>query len=159
MQHCCACDYCICAHEFLVLLVRSRGIIVLACVWHVSLRTVFRCYVSFLVSPNISLSTGGAGTSNEVAAAAFDAGVRQGKTCIVVKDVPGFYVNRALCMSAARGASLHNVEKKTGIATWGRGGGRVAGIMSKLIWASHPSKRTWSTQEYASASMIYVPWQ
>lgn len=36
------------------------------------------------------------GTAKEVAAAAFDAGVRQGKTCIVVKDVPGFYVNRAL---------------------------------------------------------------
>eukprot|EP00123_Amoebidium_parasiticum_P015366 comp22929_c1_seq1/m.36316 comp22929_c1_seq1/g.36316 ORF comp22929_c1_seq1/g.36316 comp22929_c1_seq1/m.36316 type:complete len:777 (-) comp22929_c1_seq1:514-2844(-) len=35
-------------------------------------------------------------TDKRVAAAAFDAGTRQGKTCIVVRDVPGFYVNRCL---------------------------------------------------------------
>lgn len=35
-------------------------------------------------------------TSPEVTAAAFRAGVAQGKVCIVVKDVPGFYVNRSL---------------------------------------------------------------
>jgi enoyl-CoA hydratase/long-chain 3-hydroxyacyl-CoA dehydrogenase len=37
-----------------------------------------------------------AGTSEETQARAMDLGLRQGKTCIVVKDVPGFFVNRCL---------------------------------------------------------------
>lgn len=36
------------------------------------------------------------GTSNATKATAFEVGTKQGKTCIVVKDVPGFYVNRCL---------------------------------------------------------------
>jgi len=36
------------------------------------------------------------GTSDVAMATAFDVGTKQGKTCIVVKDVPGFYVNRCL---------------------------------------------------------------
>lgn len=35
-------------------------------------------------------------TADSVSAAAFRVGTTQGKTCIVVKDVPGFYVNRSL---------------------------------------------------------------
>lgn len=37
-----------------------------------------------------------AGTADHAMAAACEVGARQGKTCIVVKDVPGFYVNRCL---------------------------------------------------------------
>jgi enoyl-CoA hydratase/long-chain 3-hydroxyacyl-CoA dehydrogenase len=36
------------------------------------------------------------GTSDAATATAFEVGSKQGKTCIVVKDVPGFYVNRCL---------------------------------------------------------------
>lgn len=36
------------------------------------------------------------GSSNTAIATAFEVGTKQGKTCIVVKDVPGFYVNRCL---------------------------------------------------------------
>jgi len=36
------------------------------------------------------------GTSNIASATAFEVGTKQGKTCILVKDVPGFYVNRCL---------------------------------------------------------------
>lgn len=35
-------------------------------------------------------------TSDSTKAAAFEVGMKQGKTCIEVKDVPGFYVNRCL---------------------------------------------------------------
>ena len=37
-----------------------------------------------------------AGSSDAAKATAFEVGTKQGKTCIVVKDVPGFYVNRCL---------------------------------------------------------------
>jgi len=36
------------------------------------------------------------GTSDLAKAKAFEVGSKQGKTCIIVKDVPGFYVNRCL---------------------------------------------------------------
>ena len=36
------------------------------------------------------------GTADRTKAAALEVGTKQGKTCIEVKDVPGFYVNRCL---------------------------------------------------------------
>jgi enoyl-CoA hydratase/long-chain 3-hydroxyacyl-CoA dehydrogenase len=37
-----------------------------------------------------------AGTAPDACAIAVEVGIKQGKTCIIVKDVPGFYVNRCL---------------------------------------------------------------
>lgn len=58
------------------------------------------------------------GTSNAAKATAFDVGSKQGKTCIVVKDVPGFYVNRCLgpflvevSALVRDGVSLENLDK------------------------------------------------
>ncbi|CAM9826360.1 unnamed protein product [Ectocarpus fasciculatus] len=58
------------------------------------------------------------GTSDAAAAAAVDVGGRQGKTCIVVKDVPGFYVNRCLgpflvetCALVEAGVGLEQLDK------------------------------------------------
>lgn len=36
-------------------------------------------------------------TSEETLSTCYDLGIKQGKTCIVVNDMPGFYVNRILC--------------------------------------------------------------
>lgn len=59
-----------------------------------------------------------AGTAPEVAAAAMEVGTRQGKTCIFVKDVAGFYVNRCLApfmtevtALVAEGADLETLDK------------------------------------------------
>ena len=59
-----------------------------------------------------------AGTSDAAIAAACDVGTKQGKTCIAVKDVPGFYVNRCLgpflvevSALARDGASLELLDK------------------------------------------------
>ncbi|CAM9467299.1 unnamed protein product [Chrysoparadoxa australica] len=58
------------------------------------------------------------GTSTEVCASALNVGNKQGKTCIVVKDVPGFYVNRCLgpflietCALIESGAGLEQLDK------------------------------------------------
>jgi enoyl-CoA hydratase/long-chain 3-hydroxyacyl-CoA dehydrogenase len=53
------------------------------------------------------------GTSNETASRAVDVGIRQGKTCIVVKDVPGFYVNR--CLGPFLAESMAIIEAGTGL--------------------------------------------
>jgi enoyl-CoA hydratase / long-chain 3-hydroxyacyl-CoA dehydrogenase len=59
-----------------------------------------------------------AGTAAAASAAAVDVGSRQGKTCIVVKDVPGFYVNRCLgpflvetCALVEAGVGLEQLDK------------------------------------------------
>lgn len=45
-------------------------------------------------------------TDPDALAAAYDVGVKQGKTCIMVGDVPGFYVNRCLGPFMAEGIAL-----------------------------------------------------
>jgi len=57
-------------------------------------------------------------TSQEVIAACYDFGIKQGKTVIVVKDGPGFYVNRILapylneCLTMAdEGVALDAIDK------------------------------------------------
>ena len=57
-------------------------------------------------------------TSEEVIAACYDFGIRQGKTCVVVKDGPGFYVNRILApylneclLMIDEGIALEKVDK------------------------------------------------
>ncbi|KAG5185548.1 Trifunctional enzyme subunit alpha [Tribonema minus] len=59
-----------------------------------------------------------AGTAKEACAAAMQVGTRQGKTAIVVKDVPGFYVNRCLgpflveaCALVEAGVGLEKLDK------------------------------------------------
>lgn len=47
-----------------------------------------------------------AGTAPDAAAVAVEAGYKQGKTVIVVKDVPGFYVNRCLGPFMSEGFAL-----------------------------------------------------
>ena len=47
-----------------------------------------------------------AGTNEESMSKAFGVGIKQGKTCIEVADVPGFYVNRALAPMMAEVAPL-----------------------------------------------------
>jgi enoyl-CoA hydratase/long-chain 3-hydroxyacyl-CoA dehydrogenase len=46
------------------------------------------------------------GTATEVIAAAVDVGIKQGKTVVVVGDVPGFYVNRCLGPTIAETVAL-----------------------------------------------------
>jgi enoyl-CoA hydratase/long-chain 3-hydroxyacyl-CoA dehydrogenase len=46
------------------------------------------------------------GTDQGATAAAVDLGHKQGKTVIVVKEVPGFYVNRCLGLYLAEGTAL-----------------------------------------------------
>ena len=46
------------------------------------------------------------GTNKESMSKAFGVGIKQGKTCIEVADVPGFYVNRALAPMMAEVAPL-----------------------------------------------------
>ncbi|MFT7614728.1 MAG: 3-hydroxyacyl-CoA dehydrogenase/enoyl-CoA hydratase/3-hydroxybutyryl-CoA epimerase [Parvicellaceae bacterium] len=57
-------------------------------------------------------------TSDRAIGVAYDVGVRQGKTCIVVQDGPGFYANRILCpylnevmLMIEEGANLEALDK------------------------------------------------
>lgn len=57
-------------------------------------------------------------TAREVIATCYDLGLKQGKTCIVVKDGPGFYVNRILApylneclLMADEGVALEEIDQ------------------------------------------------
>jgi 3-hydroxyacyl-CoA dehydrogenase/enoyl-CoA hydratase/3-hydroxybutyryl-CoA epimerase len=57
-------------------------------------------------------------TSNKTLSTCYDLGVRQGKTCIVVNDAPGFYVNRILApylnevlLMIEEGAKISTIDK------------------------------------------------
>ena len=57
-------------------------------------------------------------TSEETLATCFELGMRQGKTCIVVNDAPGFYVNRILApyinevlLMLEEGAKIETIDK------------------------------------------------
>ena len=57
-------------------------------------------------------------TSEETLATCFELGMRQGKTCIVVNDAPGFYVNRILApyinevlLMIEEGAKIETIDK------------------------------------------------
>ena len=57
-------------------------------------------------------------TSEKTLSTCYDIGVRQGKTCIVVNDAPGFYVNRILApylnevlLMIEEGASISSIDK------------------------------------------------
>ena len=58
------------------------------------------------------------GTSDAAKATAVEVGTKQGKTCVLVKDVPGFYVNRSLgpllvevCALVEDGVPLEKMDK------------------------------------------------
>lgn len=57
-------------------------------------------------------------TSKEAIATAYELGLRQGKTCVVVKDSPGFYVNRILApylneclLMIEEGVAIETIDK------------------------------------------------
>ena len=78
------------------------------------------------------------GTSDEACAVAVDLGIRQGKTVIVVGDVPGFYVNRCLGPYMAEvfallteGVEIEKMNKT--MTAFGFPVGRLCKIISKMI--------------------------
>ena len=94
-----------------------------------------------------------AGTNDESMAKAFAGGIKQGKTCIEVADVPGFYVNRALApMMAEVGADvgLHVQHTMLADATMGC---RMAGAKPEML--QHLVDQNWRGRKDGKGFFVY----
>merc|ERR1711871_1431346 len=113
------------------------------------------------------------GTADEVAARAVALGTKQGKTCVVVKDVPGFYVNRCLgpflvetCALLQDGVGIEELDKNIKdfgmpvgpISLADEVGIDVAGHVAKFLSEADMGVRMTGGNIDAMSSMIEKGW-